>query len=347
MIFLMAVAVPRRPLRHLAGGLRLGAVVPRLQLLLHRAPLHLHDRPAARAAGARHLPGHRRRHLGRGGAHPRAGAVGGGAHARDAAALRIHAPALGRRRATTTSPEAAVAEIHASLGRPAAVLLARDGELELRAAWPPEEALDTASMTAARWAIEHDEPAGADTATLPAVPVAVPAAEDGRVPPSAWSASAAMNRGRAGSRRRARCSRRWPSRRRRRSTAPRSRARWWRRAARPRPSACATRCSPRSPTTSARRLPRSSGSATSLIDYGDKLGDQDRRQPAGRDPRRGRRPRQMVRNLLAMTRIEAGALDVRRDWVDRARDRRARRRAQRAAAVPRSASRYACRPTCR
>ena len=45
-----------------------------------------------------------------------------------------------------------------------------DGELELRAAWPPEDALDTAAMTAARWALEHDEPAGADTATLPAVP---------------------------------------------------------------------------------------------------------------------------------------------------------------------------------
>ena len=38
------------------------------------------------------------------------------------------------------------------------------------AAWPPEDALDTASMTAARWAFEHDEPAGADTATLPTVP---------------------------------------------------------------------------------------------------------------------------------------------------------------------------------
>ncbi len=67
-------------------------------------------------------------------------------------------------------PEAAVAEIHTSVGRPAVLLLSVDGELELRAAWPPEEALDTASMTAARWAIEHDEPAGADTATLPAVP---------------------------------------------------------------------------------------------------------------------------------------------------------------------------------
>ena len=67
-------------------------------------------------------------------------------------------------------PEAAVATIHSSLARPAAVLLEHDGELDLRAAWPPEESLDTAAMTAARWALEHDEPAGADTATLPSVP---------------------------------------------------------------------------------------------------------------------------------------------------------------------------------
>ena len=33
----------------------------------------------------------------------------------------------------------------------------------LRAAWPPEDALDAAAMTAARWAFTHDEPAGAET----------------------------------------------------------------------------------------------------------------------------------------------------------------------------------------
>ena len=85
---------------------------------------------------------------------------------------------------------------------------------------------------------------------------------------------------------------------------------------RPRPSACATRCWPRSRTISARRSPRSSA----------------RRQPdrLRRQARRGRDARtcwarsrheaegldEMVRNLLAMTRIDAGALELRRDWID-------------------------------
>ena len=44
-------------------------------------------------------------------------------------------------------PEAAVAAIHSSLARPVLILLERDGELDLRAAWPPEESLDPAAMT--------------------------------------------------------------------------------------------------------------------------------------------------------------------------------------------------------
>src|SRR5262249_24078822 len=39
----------------------------------------------------------------------------------------------------------------------------------LRAAWPPEDALDTASMGAARWAFSRNEAAGADTGTLPTI----------------------------------------------------------------------------------------------------------------------------------------------------------------------------------
>ena len=46
----------------------------------------------------------------------------------------------------------------------------KDGDLVLTAAWPPEDSLDTASLSAARWAFSHNEPAGADTATLPTVP---------------------------------------------------------------------------------------------------------------------------------------------------------------------------------
>jgi two-component system sensor histidine kinase KdpD len=58
------------------------------------------------------------------------------------------------------------------------------------------------------------------------------------------------------------------------------------------------------------------GSATSLLEFGDKLADADRigllrdikTEAEGLDD--------MVRNLLAMTRIDAGALELRRDWVD-------------------------------
>jgi two-component system sensor histidine kinase KdpD len=58
------------------------------------------------------------------------------------------------------------------------------------------------------------------------------------------------------------------------------------------------------------------GSATSLIDYGDKLAPGDRNNLLAdiRDETQGLD--EMVRNLLAMTRIDAGALEVRRDWVD-------------------------------
>ena len=66
--------------------------------------------------------------------------------------------------------EGAASEINASLGRPTVVLLGKDEELSLAAAWPPEDNLDTASMSAARWAYSHNEPAGTDTATLPILP---------------------------------------------------------------------------------------------------------------------------------------------------------------------------------
>ena len=66
--------------------------------------------------------------------------------------------------------EGAASEIHASLGRPVVVLLARDDDVALIAAWPPEDTLDAAAMTAARWAYSHVEPAGADTGTLPIIP---------------------------------------------------------------------------------------------------------------------------------------------------------------------------------
>jgi two-component system sensor histidine kinase KdpD len=212
-------------------------------------------------------------------------------------------------------PEAAVAEIHTSLSRPAVVLLATDGELELRAAWPPEEQLDTASMTAARWALERDEAAGAETATLPAVPWiflplktvrasfgVVGVGRDAQGAPLDAEARILLD------------------------TLAEQTA-----AALDRASLAREMVAARSATETERvrntllasishdfRTPLASilGSATSLIDYGEKLSEADQRDLLAhiRDESEGLD--QMVRNLLAMTRIDAGALDLRRDWVD-------------------------------
>jgi two-component system sensor histidine kinase KdpD len=58
------------------------------------------------------------------------------------------------------------------------------------------------------------------------------------------------------------------------------------------------------------------GSATSLLDFGDKL-DTDARIGLLREIKlEAEGLDEMVRNLLAMTRIDAGALELRTDWVD-------------------------------
>ena len=58
------------------------------------------------------------------------------------------------------------------------------------------------------------------------------------------------------------------------------------------------------------------GSATSLIDYGDKLDDSVQRDLLGQIKSEAENLDQMVRNLLAITRIDSGALELRLDWVD-------------------------------
>ena len=63
--------------------------------------------------------------------------------------------------------EGAAVELNGYLSRPVAILLPQGDALELAASWPPEDELDTASASAARWAYEKDEAAGAGTDTLP------------------------------------------------------------------------------------------------------------------------------------------------------------------------------------
>ncbi len=211
--------------------------------------------------------------------------------------------------------EGAASEINASLGRAVVVLLEQDGDLALIAAWPPEDVLDAAPMTAARWAFSHGEPAGADTGTLPIVPWyfvpvrigdktlgVIGVAKPEGVGPLDSEARALLD---ALSEQTA--------------------------AALERASLARDMVSAKTATETERvrntllasishdfRTPLSSilGAATSLIDYGDKLNSaakkdlllQIKQETEGLD--------EMVRNLLAITRIDAGALELRRDWID-------------------------------
>ncbi len=60
-----------------------------------------------------------------------------------------------------------VSQLQTSLRRKVVLLTARNEELAVAAAWPPDTELDVTDLTAARWAQEKREPAGYGTGTLP------------------------------------------------------------------------------------------------------------------------------------------------------------------------------------
>ena len=211
--------------------------------------------------------------------------------------------------------EGAASEIHASLGRPVVVMLARDDDMSLTAAWPPEDALDAAPMTAARWAFTHGEPAGADTGTLPIVPwFFVPL----RIGDKALGViGVAKSEGMAPLDSEARALL---------ETLVEQTA-----AALERASLARDMVSAKTATETERvrntllasishdfRTPLSSilGSATSLLDYGDKLASGAKKDLLLQIKQETESLDEMVRNLLAITRIDAGALELRRDWID-------------------------------
>ncbi len=211
--------------------------------------------------------------------------------------------------------EGAASEIHASLGRAVVVLLAQDDDLALVAAWPPEDTLDAATKTAARWAYSHAEPAGADTGTLPTVPWyfvplrtasqalgVVGVAKENDVAPLDAEGRALLD---------ALCE----------QTA----------AALERASLSREMVTARTATETERvrntllasishdfRTPLSSilGAASSLIDYGGKLPPAAQKDLLSQIKTEAEGLDEMVRNLLAVTRIDAGALELHRDWVD-------------------------------
>ena len=64
---------------------------------------------------------------------------------------------------------AAAAHLHETFGGRIVLLVAEGEELDIRAAWPPDVALDAAALSAARWAQQKKEPAGWGTGTLPRI----------------------------------------------------------------------------------------------------------------------------------------------------------------------------------
>lgn len=211
--------------------------------------------------------------------------------------------------------EGAAGEIHASLNRPTVVLLGHDGELAMRAAWPPEDALDTAAMTAARWALDHNEPAGADTTTLPTVPwffvplqtprgaigvVGIATSSKGAAPDSeARALLDTLAEQTAAALERASLSREMVDAR---SAAETERVR----------NTLLASISHDFRTPLASIL----GSVTSVLEYGSKLGPQEQKLLLQQIKQETESLDEMVRNLLAITRIDAGALELRRDWID-------------------------------
>lgn len=209
--------------------------------------------------------------------------------------------------------EGAVSEIHTSLDKPALLLLVEQGELQIRAAWPPEDDLDPASMSAARWAVDKGEPAGSRTSTLPLVPwlflplraargpigtigVRIGTAElDSEVrallDTLAEQAAAALERSFLS----------------REMVATQSAIE----AERVRNTVLAS-------ISHDFRTPLASilGAATGLIDVGDKLAPAARGDLLRQIKQEVEHLDGMVRNLLSMTRIDAGALELRKDWID-------------------------------
>jgi len=211
--------------------------------------------------------------------------------------------------------EGAAGEIHASLGRSVVVLLGQDDDLTLTAAWPPEDTLDAAAMTAARWAYSHVEPAGADTGTLPIIPWYFVPLTIGKKTLGVIGVAKPKDTAPLDSEARALL-----------DTLVEQTASALERASLSREMVFAKTATETERVRNTLlasvshdfRTPLSSilGSATSLINFGDKLDAATKKDLLGQIKTEAEDLDEMVRNLLAITRIDAGALELRRDWTD-------------------------------
>jgi two-component system sensor histidine kinase KdpD len=195
------------------------------------------------------------------------------------------------------------------------ILLDKSGELTIEGGWPPEDTLSTADWAAARWAHEKREPAGYLTGTMPSavyhfrplissggavgvLGVVPDDAED--VLPSATVSALQSFADQAA----IAIERTWlVEQATKAATAAESER---------------LRGALLSSISHDLRTPLASilGSATSLRQLGDRMTSRDRADLLATIEEEASRLSAFVSNLLDMTRLEAGALDIRRDWVD-------------------------------
>ncbi len=211
--------------------------------------------------------------------------------------------------------EGAATELNQSLNRAAIVLLEQGGALGIAAAWPPQDDLDTASMTAARWAFTNDEPAGSGTSTLPTVPwlflpMRTPRKRVGVTAVAQESSSAPLD-----SEARALLSTLTEQ-----TAAALERATLSKEIVDARTSAETERIRNTLLASISHdfRTPLASilGSASSLSEYGEKLDERMRKDLLGQIKDEAVALDGMVRNLLSIARIDAGQLELRKDWID-------------------------------
>jgi two-component system, OmpR family, sensor histidine kinase KdpD len=240
-----------------------------------------------------------------------------------AATARVRATALqslydfSRRLAGTEKAEdaiwASVSQLQASLRRNVVLLIPEGSDLKIAAAWPPDTELDVTDMTAARWAESKQEKAGHGTGTLPnsrfefrplssphgVVGVCGVEQTDERLDLSAERALAAILDQTALAIDRARLSEA--------SVAQAARLEGER-----------YRDALLSSISHDLRTPLATitGSVTSLRQLGDRMSPESRDDLLQSIEEEGSRMSRFVANLLDMTRIEAGTLKARRDWVD-------------------------------
>jgi two-component system sensor histidine kinase KdpD len=211
--------------------------------------------------------------------------------------------------------DGAAGEINTSLRRPAVILLHREGELSLAAAWPPEDTLDSQTMEAARLSFARNEPVGCGTGTLSDaqwhfIPLrthsrsvgVVGVARDGRGLAPDLEARALL--GTLAEQTAAALERSFMAQEMvvARNTAETERVR----------NILLASVSHDFRTPLASIL----GSATSLLDCRDRLDDKLQLGLLANIKAEAEELDGMVRNLLAIARIDAGALELRRDWVD-------------------------------